>query len=389
MKIVFISNCLTHHQKPFSEAMDVMTGHNFYFIETKPMRQERKDMGWELEEIPSYVINNYEDNGNEEHCKELIDEADVVIIGSAPYERIENRLKHNKLTFVYSERLYKKGDKFYKFPKRLVSMFLKYGRYRNLYLLCASAYASADYARTLTFKNKAFKWGYFPETKHYDNIDNVIEVKKEKSILWVARFIDWKHPEIPVMLAQRLKKDGYTFKLNMVGNGVMLNEIRQLVKECGLSDVIDVAGAVKPDKVREFMDESEIFLFTSDFNEGWGAVLNEAMNSGCACVASHAIGAAPFLIDDGENGIMYENGNLDDLYEKVKYLLDNDAERKKMSKKAYQTITEHWSADMAAERLINFCERILSGEDNKVFSSGLCSKVKELKNNWYRKNNIF
>ena len=49
------------------------------------------------------------------------------------------------------------------------------------------------------------------------------------------------------------------------------------------------------------MEKSEIFLFTSDKGEGWGAVLNESMNSACAVVASHAIGSVPFLLKDGEN----------------------------------------------------------------------------------------
>ena len=48
--------------------------------------------------------------------------------------------------------------------------------------------------------------------------------------------------------------------------------------------------------------------------EGWGAVLNEAMNSGCACIASHAIGSAGFLIEHGENGFVYRDGDMDDFY---------------------------------------------------------------------------
>jgi hypothetical protein len=35
-----------------------------------------------------------------------------------------------------------------------------------------------------------------------------------------------------------------------------------------------------PEEVRVHMEQSNIYLFTSDFGEGWGAVLNEAMNSG-------------------------------------------------------------------------------------------------------------
>lgn len=51
---------------------------------------------------------------------------------------------------------------------------------------------------------------------------------------------------------------------------------------------------MKASEVRSYMEKADIYLFTSDFNEGWGAVLNESMNSGCAVVASHAIGSVPF-----------------------------------------------------------------------------------------------
>ena len=42
--------------------------------------------------------------------------------------------------------------------------------------------------------------------------------------------------------------------------------------------------------------------------DGWGAVANEAMNSACALVAGHMIGAVPYLIRQGENGLIYEDG---------------------------------------------------------------------------------
>ena len=81
-------------------------------------------------------------------------------------------------------------------------------------------------------------------------------------------------------------------------------------------------GAMPPEEVRRHMEKADIYLFTSDFNEGWGAVLNESMNSGCAVVASHAIGSVPFLIKNGENGLIYENGNQLDLEKQVLRLLE-------------------------------------------------------------------
>jgi len=133
------------------------------------------------------------------------------------------------------------------------------------------------------------------------------------------------------------------------------------------------------------MEESEIFLFTSDRNEGWGAVLNEAMNSACAVVASHSIGSVPFLIQDYENGLIFKDGQADDLYKKVKFLLDNPTLRKKISMNAYETIYKQWNASNAAKRLILLSKEILSGNKKaEPFKDSVCSKAEKLRDNWYK-----
>ena len=386
MKIVFISNYYNHHQSEISKALFSLTEGNFHFIETEPMLEERRSLGYGDWQIPDYVIKNYEDEALCKRCKELIDSADVVLFGHAPYELIKDRLDKNKLVFVCSERLYKKSYEYYKMPVRTVRLFKKYTRYKNLYLLAASAYTAADYSKTLTFLNKAYKWGYFPEVKTVENTDSLIDAKVPSSILWVARFIDWKHPEVPLAIAKKLKADGYSFTINMIGNGEMSDEIAEKIKADGLSDCVHMLGSMKPTEVREHMEKSELFLFTSDRGEGWGAVLNESMNSACAVVASHAIGSVPFLINDGENGFIYRDGDIDDLYKKVKCLLDNREERVKMAKKAYLTMIGEWNAENAARKLLTLANAILNKEkDRYPFKDGVLSKSEILGNKWYKK----
>ncbi len=290
LSVVFISNYYNHHQSSFSEKMYEILNGEYRFIATEPMDKERINMGWGGENA-SYVI-QYSDNPTK--YQKIIDEADVVIYGSAPYRLVNNRLKMNKLTFVYSERIYKCECPLWQIPLRVVNYFWKWGRFKNLYLLCASAYTAADYKKTGTFIGKTYKWGYFPEVKAYDDINNLIESKTSKSILWVARFIDWKHPEIPILVAKKLKDEGYRFQLNLIGNGEMEPQMCRMIEDKKLMDCVNILGPMKPVEVRSHMEKSQIFMFTSDRNEGWGAVLNEAMNSGCACVASHAIGSVPY-----------------------------------------------------------------------------------------------
>lgn len=395
MKVVFISNYYNHHQSPFSEKMSGLTGGEYWFIATEKMSDERKAMGWGKEALPSFVLQIYESDAVKKQAETLINNADVVIFGLSGWNNfklIQPRLKAGKLTFRYSERLYKTGLPWNRIPIQAIKLWLTGGRYRNMYLLCASAYAAQDYARTGTYIGKTYKWGYFPCVKKYD-VDDLMNRKlsvtsgwkhPQVSILWAGRLIGWKHPDVSIELAASLKEKGYSFRMSIIGNGEMEQQLRTMIEDKGLSDCVEMLGAMSPEKVREHMEKADIYLVTSDFNEGWGAVLNESMNSGCAVVANHAIGSVPFLIRNGENGLIYENGNQLHLERQVQRLLDNARYRRKVGENAYLTMKSTWNADVAAERLISLCENLCAGKQvTGLFSDGPCGEAERIKNDWF------
>lgn len=385
MKIVFATNFYNHHQKPFADALYSMIGDGYHFIETEKITEERLNMGWGSEAKPGYVLQSYADEASLDRCRDIINDADVVILGSAPYSLLEPRLKKGKLTFIYTERMYKKGVPILKLPVHFLRAIKKYIRYKNFYVLCASAYTALDFSRTFSFIGKTYKWGYFTELKKYDDIDGIIDSKKPASILWVARMIDLKHPEKAIEVAKRLKAEGYRFTLDMIGNGALEEKIQEMLVSENLTDCVNMLGVMKPMEVREMMEKSEIFLFTSDRNEGWGAVLNESMNSACAVVASHSIGSVPFLLENGENGYIYKDDDTDDLYRKVKDLLDDAEKRKRISKKAYLTMADQWNAENAAKRFVELSAVMLNGEYRPFpYESGVLSKAKILKDKWFK-----
>lgn len=385
MKVIMLTNKLTPHQLPLSRAFLDDPQIDFTLFECVDINQNTLPVGWSQSGEFSFVVSYKELTADLERYIDLITDADVVITGSAPDFLIKKRLMLKKLTFRYSERVYKKSCPWYEIPLRAIKYYFSFGRYDNYYLLCASAYTSPDYARTRTFINKAYKWGYFPVLVHYDNIDSLISDKRPNTLLWVGRFIDWKHPEAPLEVAKRLKADGVDFELNMIGTGDMLDKIADIIRQNDLENTVHLLGSMSPEEVRHHMKKSTIYLFTSDRGEGWGAVLNESMNSACAVVSSHAIGSTPFLVNDGENGLIYKDGNIDDLYTKVKWLLSHDKERTTIAKNAYGTMITEWNAENAAKKLILLSERILSGEKSPdAFENGVCSKAEILKDDWYK-----
>ena len=376
LSVVFLSNYFNHHQKPLSDALFELLDGNYCFVETAYMSNSRKQLGWGGIEYPSYVIRP--DLAFSKETQSLIDHADVVISGSAPSRLVLKRVWSGKLTFRYAERPLKKGLVLWKYPYRFLKWHLINPPRRPIYMLCASAYTASDYAKFGLFRNRCFKWGYFPKTYQYADSDKLIESKQPNSIVWVVRYIFLKHPEAAIELGKRLKQDGYKFSITMIGNGPLLNQTAASVIRDNLENEIHVIGAVSPEEVRTHMENAQIHIFTSDRNEGWGAVLNEAMNSACVPVVSSAVGAAAFLVEDGKNGFLYDT--VDELYEKVKYLLDHSEERIQMANAAYRTITDEWNAENAAAQFISLASQLLEGNKQlTVPAKGVCSKAELLK----------
>lgn len=371
----FLSNYLTHHQLPFCLEMMKLTDGGFTFVETDELPQERKNMGYvTLGEQYDFVIHACRSEAERKKAMQLAYDADVVMIGSAPDTYIRKRLKANKLTFRYSERIFKHGlhD-----VLRLAKYTLKTLPYRNknLYYMLSSAYAAHDYYRCGAKAEKLFKWGYFPENKAYENVDALLDGKNKKSILWAARMLDWKHPEAAVEIARRLKEAGIDFELNVIGSGPMEDQVKRMITEYELEDRVHLLGSMKPELVRQYMEKHQIFLFTSDYNEGWGAVLNEAMNSGCAVVASHACGSVPFMVKAGENGYIYHSGDMEQLFALTKSLLEDPELCVRMGKQAVSSVDQIWNAACAAKRLVALCNCFEPGkqlqplEENGVMSA--------------------
>lgn len=377
MKVVMISNFFNHHQKPLSDALFGLA-EDYLFVATSEMPEERLKLGY-ADQAEEYVFKVCTEQ-DKSYAMKKINEADVAIIGSAPEEYIQGRLNRNKLTFRYSERPFKTFHEYWKAPIRFVKWRKRNPVRKPLYLLCASAFAAGDFAKFGLFKGKTFRWGYFPETKRTNDLDALIDGKKKNSLLWVGRFIDWKHPETAVEVAGMLRDKGYDFTLDMIGNGEALPRIQEMIHDRHLEEHVHLPGSLPYREVREHMEQSEVFLVTSSAREGWGAVLNEAMNSACAVAAADRIGSVPYLLENGVNGFTYTSQNPDSLFERVAYYLTHEAQRKEISAQAYRTIIDTWNAETAAKRLIALSEALIAGKDGQnLFDSGPCSTAPRLK----------
>ena len=365
MTFTFVSNYINHHQMPLCEALWRELGDDFTFIQTMPMEEERVAMGWgvDVRQLP-YVQCLYQD---EYACRRTIAESDVVLFGWSQREDIAaERLASGRATMRVSERLYREGPWKAVSPRGLAAKYQEHIKYRkkNVCMLCAGAYTASDFHLIGAYPGKLFRWGYFTRLRTYSEEQfNTMKVQDGRlHIVWAGRFIPLKHPEYVVRLAGTLRDKGCPFFIHMLGDGELEPQIRQDVDQAGLAESFRFYGYTEPEQVRDVMEQCHIHLFTSNHLEGWGAVVNEGMNSGCVEVVNEQVGAAPYLIRHGENGLVYPKDRYGKMEALVLDLFENWETRRRMGRAAYETIRDVWNAEYAAKELLRFAEGLLRGE---------------------------
>lgn len=383
MTFTFVSNYINHHQKPFCDAMYELIGDDFAFVQTMPMEAERVQMGWStsLTSLP-YVKLLYEDAG----AKELIMNSDIVLFGWSEREDIvQERLLSGKRTMRVSERLYRDGTYKAISPRGLIAKYKEHIRFRKdpVYMLCAGAYTAADFNLIHAYPNKLLKWGYFPPFREYmpdelsDKKTLAFKNINEFQLVWAGRFIPLKHAEFAVRLANELALANIPFHMHMIGSGELEDELKGMVSDVA-RDKFTWYGFLNPDEVRDVMEGCHIHMCTSNQLEGWGAVVNEGMNSGCVEIVSDRMGATPFLIQNGENGLCYSKDSYDEMRRLVYEVIQNWEKYKVLGEKAYFTIRNEWNAKTAAKRLYDFvCESDAS--QNNLPKSGPLSPAPIMK----------
>ena len=368
--LVFFNNSLNHHQVLLADELYKQLGDAFVYVAICPSNKVNLKGGTDYSDR-SYCLKVADSHTNHIQALELARSAFTCVFGaeSIAFAKERARQNPNGLSFEMGERWLKKG-----LVNLLSPRFIKWLWYyqtllrrANFYKLCASAYAAGDHSKVLSYEGRCFKWGYFTEVKPNmkGSVDNTFE-KGVVSFLWCARFLDWKHPELAVELSSLLKRDNRSFHLNMIGDGGLMSKIKSLIRDKGLEGEISLLGNLPNDEVIRRMRECDIFLFTSDRNEGWGVVANEAMSNCCLLVGSDEIGSVPYLVCDGYSGVVFKSKSIDSLYEKVNFLLENPEIIKRISYQGYESMNKIWNPKVAANNLLQLIDDLINGRQPSV-----------------------
>ena len=374
MKLLLLTNMPSYHQMRLGAALASELGaDNFRLVFHKDTSEDRREMGWDDQYRAPYLLRHWESEQAQSETLEWIESADVVVQGRFPLKLLRRRIAAGKLTFCYQERFWKRSFSYLRLISRLPRLLRDYWSVNrsNYHLLAAGAYVAADLNRLGLFRSRSWKYGYF--------IEAAAAVPRETGstrikLLWCARFSSVKQPQLALQIVRGLIDKDIDCQLTMIGDGELKSAIVEQIDALGLGGHIRLTGWQSESQVAAAMQAADALLMTSDFGEGWALVVNEAITHGCAAIASHTIGSAPWLIKHGETGLLFDSQHIDQLVAQISDLGRDGLVV--MGGRGQDYHRHNWSAAVAAQRLVQLSTRLLEGDSTtaaQMYSDGPCS----------------
>jgi colanic acid/amylovoran biosynthesis glycosyltransferase len=192
--------------------------------------------------------------------------------------------------------------------------------------------------------------------------NNKSGIDRKVKILHSGRIVGKKGvPDLIKVFSELLTKHDQ-IELHLVGDGRELEECKELVDKLALNYKVIFYGAVSHNKVKDIMNNADIFVLNSrkDENgdmEGTPVTILEAMSMGKAVVSTKHAGI-PFVIQHGKNGLLVEEYSNDELKQNIEKLIVNPELRKSLGKEAEVTIRKSYSEEVMQDKIQKVFEEI-------------------------------
>lgn len=138
------------------------------------------------------------------------------------------------------------------------------------------------------------------------------------------------------------------WNLLLAGNGNQ-QEGRAVAKKHSIEERIEFLGWIKGDKKDEIFRTSAIFCLPS-YAEGFPMAILDAWAYGLPVITT-PVGGIPDIVTDGENGLLFNPGDVDTLAEKLELLINDQKLRKKLSKEAVNLSKSIFSLKTMSDKL--------------------------------------
>ncbi len=177
---------------------------------------------------------------------------------------------------------------------------------------------------------------------------------RTRALGYVGRLVPEKGVHILLQAVALLASRGITnWRLDIVGNGPERAALERLAATLGLRERVTFNGQLPSAEIAAFYRQLDVLVLPSltrpNWKEQFGRVLVEAMACGVVPVGSDS-GAIPDVI--GDAGLIVPEGDAAALADALRYLIDNDPQRRELARKGRERVLAHFTQDQIAAQTV-------------------------------------
>ena len=183
-------------------------------------------------------------------------------------------------------------------------------------------------------------------------------------IITVARLVEEKGLKYGIQAISKLLKRNPELNLeyHIVGEGELEGDLRKLVKELSLEEVVCFIEPMDQEEIIGKMQQAHIFILPS-IAEALPVVLMEAQAVGLPVVAT-SVGGVSQVIIDGKSGFLVPERDVDALAEKIEYLIEHPELWPEMGRCGRKFIEERYDIQKLNQRLVKIYKALLTNDTN-------------------------
>jgi glycosyltransferase involved in cell wall biosynthesis len=181
-------------------------------------------------------------------------------------------------------------------------------------------------------------------------------------ILFVGRFTDWKRPYDCIETVGRLRDQGVSVHLVLVGDGPLRWCLESQARAGGLEQQVHFAGFINQGSLVHYYTDSDVFLLASSMDQSPKA-LNEAMVFGLPIVCSDGVGTVGELVWHGDNGFVFPKGDVSAMVEYLRTVVGDRSLREGMGKRSREIVSD-WNFDSGVQNLVKALDSLNQGSSS-------------------------
>ena len=364
MRIVFWQNCLSPHQLPYIvHLMDDKRVDEVVVVTEESISDERKKMGWELGCYPQIEKCSIIISPNNDKIRALFNmrEADSWHLFSGIhgfpfiFHCFKISLVYNIKRGIVTECPYtyafgsNNGKPLWLHSIRFFLQDYKYAKYID------KVFAMGNRA-TKYFKSVYSKWNVYPfmyctQPKEKNNL--ITNQTATTKFLFVGSLSYRKSPKIISSSLVSCIKNNSKFDCHVtyVGDGNRRIDLENYIIKNNLKSYVTLTGFQPQTEIPTWMSKNDILILPS-IHDGWGAVVNEALQTGMYVICSNTCGAADLLKDERIGKVFHVN-NEQQLSEIMQWCHDNIDTIRRDRFFRQQWADKHISGRVLAKYMIN------------------------------------